>query len=241
MEGDVLLLLKENARLQEELIKVGKAFHDDIQVIPIILSHGTFSPKRLETWNYAKLARQDEKFLKRLSDGLITLATSHNSDSVSINEKKAVSFLVAASNSAPELVQSLLAETAIRAPRLHMLAREYVVPEKDWLNPISNLKLPCPDAEKLCPKFAKKYPLCTLFISNPSIHPIKELLRTDRFLEINFVVTLAARHFKDSRMLYNEILLPVWESKNTKLAEVVLKALSNNPDLQAFCLDRLRE
>lgn len=241
MEEDILLLLKENARLQEELVRAGKTIQDDIQVIPIILSYGTFSPKRLETWNYAELARQDEKYLQRLTDGLITLATSQSSETVSISEKKAVSFLVAASSSAPELVKSILDVTAMRAPRLFLLAREYVVPEKDWLCPDFNIKLPCPDAEKLCPKFATKYPLCALFISNPSIHPIKELLRTDRMLEINFVVTLAAKYFKDSKMLYNEILVPVWESKNPKLAEVALKALSNHPDLRAFCLDRLQQ
>ncbi len=244
MEEDLKAVLKENARLADELVRNGVKISVDLNIIPIIIKYGTFSPKRLENWKYEALqdlALKDDAFFSSLCTSLLTLARKDLQSSVTINEKKAVSVLLAGKERAPLLIAALLKTAAIEAPRFFFTAREYLQSESEWLQADIKITFPFPEIRQFGPKFSEKYPLCAEFIANPSSEPVKLMLDdVHRIEELKFIVSLAVYHF-DQKWLYENILQPAWESKNAETSKIVLEALSKNPSFSDFCTDKLKQ
>lgn len=244
MEDDLRILLKENARFLEESVRAGIKLSDDLHVIPVLIKHGAFSPKRLESWNYESLqetALKDESFLNALLTSLMILANKDLQTKVTINEKKAVSFLLAGKDRAPQLVDALLGRAAAESPRFFFIAREYVLSEADWLRTDFFFKLPFPEIRQFGPKFSEKHPCCAEFIAMPSPGPIKELLNSpSRLAELEFIVSLAVSHFAhEDKWIYENVLVPAWASKSSEAARIVLQSLSKHASFAEFCSDKL--
>ncbi len=238
------LVLKENARLLEELIRAGANVSDDLNVIPVIIKHGAFSPKRLERWNYEalqELALKDESLLTSLGAALLTLAGKDLQASVTVNEKKAVSFMLAGKDRAPRLLEILQKRAASESPRFFFVAREYLVPEGEWLRRDFLLALPFPQVRQFGPKFSEKYSSCADFIAQPAPETIKKLLNDPaRVGELRFVIFHAINHFtNDHNWLYNNILQVAWDTKNAETVKIVLEALRGHSSFSEFCKDKL--
>lgn len=245
MEEDLKAVLRENARLAEELVRSGVTASEDIHVIPIVIKYGAFSPKRLECWNYEELQRaamKDEAFLDTIGTSLLTVACSNLQESaVTINEKKAVSFLLAAKSKAPLLVDTLLKRAAREAPRFFFIAREYLHTEADWLRDDFPFPVPFAPIKAFCPKFTEKFPSCAEFIMTVSAEPIRAAISgPSSDVELKFLAALAVRHYSnDPKWLYDNILSPAWASKSSRTARTALDALSQHPAFAEFCKDKL--
>lgn len=247
MEEDLRIVLKENARLLEELTKSGANASEDPNVIPVIIKYGAFSPKRLDKWDYVRLqelALKDEAFMNTIWTSLLALASKDLQTTITtLNEKKAVSVLLAGKDKAAQLVDALLKKAAIAAPRFFFIAREYVQAESDWLRCDFTFILPFPQIKAFSPKFCEKYPQCAEFITHPSPEPIRQLLSDpSRTSEIAFIASLAARHYRENEeWIYENLLEPVWSSKDPLLAKTVLEVLVEHPSFAEFCTDKLNK
>lgn len=272
MEDDLNLLLAENTRLLKELealrLKTGTTntaantgttfVSDSLNIIPVLLKYGNFTPKRLSTWNYEEMAavmQNDPKYKNSVIESFKTLFLFQASISVSadsqpnfaVHEKKAMSFVMA-SRSFPTILQSIYSNI-LDIPRAILAFREYIFKDED---PISDdlllLPLPYPLIETLNKNLSQSHPLLTLMISHPSINPPKVVLEKLLLLsgdalnnsEYKMILKLAAKHC-DSKSLYTEIIVPTWSSKNKDIVLMVLDILSSNPDLESFCTDKLLE
>lgn len=240
-DNDFNILLSEYTRL----INSNKSFKESIQLIPVLIRHGAFTPSRLEGWPFPLILSELDtnptyriEFIKSFND-LIYLQ-DYSCNSFTLNEKKGVAILLAAKDSFNGIIEHLK-PSLFNNCRILLAALEYSVVPLEFC---FELAVPCVQAEYLVPKLKSKYPLLVEFLVNPNISKAKEaFLRLREVLddlEAGIILRIAARVL-DSKDIYNEIVVLMWESKNEELALVVLDALSESPDLKGFCEEYLND
>lgn len=243
---DFKLLLSEYTRL----VSTSPSFKDSPSIIPLLLRTGSFSPSRLDHWPFASISTlvdtdlsYRQKFTSAFTELVSSLPTTDTS--FTLNEKKAVSFLLA-SRDFPHIYYYLHDEI-ISNPRVLLACLEYSCLTPPMPEQVRHLSLPCSQLDTLAPKFKSKYSLLSIMIASPSIDTTKQALNRlysssapDTELELIAVLQCAARSL-NSQLLYSEIITPIWGTKNEKLAIVVLECLALCPALVNFCLDSIRE
>lgn len=259
MEEEIKLLLAENARLLAENAKAS----DSLQIIPVIIRHGTFTPSRLEKWPFHELSREIETSLQYRTSfihsliHLVSQSTSTDTNSTisfTLNEKKAVSILLASKGHFKPVLLPILKELAISAPRTLLAHMEYVDFPVDYETLSSqcslfHLKANTATSSRfsasMVPKLAAKYPLLLEMLEKPSIEQPKRalqlLIENSGSESENRVILECAARCLDSYQLYTEILTPIWGIKREPAAVLVLSALSHCKELESFCLKCIEE
>lgn len=246
MDEDFKILLSEYTRV----VSTSPSFTDSPSLIPLLLRTGSFSPSRLDRWPFQAISSQLEtdtiyrnKFTSAFSE-LVSI-TLPSETAFTLNEKKAVSFLLATREF--PIIHFFLHGTIISNSRILLASLEYSCLILPLPEQVRSLSLPCTQLVCLAPKFKSKYPLLSTMITCPSIDTAK--LALDRLysspspnteFELIAILQCAARS-TNSELLYSEIIKPIWGTKNEKLAIVVFEALALCPALLKFCLDSLKE
>ena len=269
METDLKLLLAENFRLLSLLddSNVSKS-GSSVQIIPVLLRYGAFTPSRLQKWPFSEIAsniQQDPQYRSALLQGFLDLVHTVPLDTeiipedrFTLNEKKAISFLLACRDSNFLKINEFIYPQIFSLPRVHLACIEYSVYTSSSYSlneQCRHLPIPFLRLNELAPQFKIKFPLLVEFISNPSISTAalalnrlkghlltespettlsKATLSCSDPLEFQVILECAARSLH-SQLLYNDIITPIWGSENETLNKIVFRALSLNSDLKAFC------
>lgn len=236
---DFKLLLNEYNRA----VSSNPNFTDSPALIPLLLKHGAFTPSRLEKWPFALVLEEmnkDEVYRSEMVESFKKLVKNldHNTNSFNLNEKKAVSFLLAARDSFPQILNHLSFAIGTNL-RILLACLEYGVftVTLDLRSMVAYLPLPLDsNLLELAPKFKLKYPRLAIMLTNPSITIAQGALsfsidNNENLFEQKFILDCAARYL-DSRTLYDELIVPVW---NTDVAPIVLDSMKFNQDLISFC------
>lgn len=255
MEADLKLLLAENGRLLSLLDNYDSNSNtSSVQIIPVLLRYGSFTPSRLQKWPFSEISstiQQDPQYLSVLINAFFDLVQgppleTKPEDRFTLNEKKAVSFLLASRDSSFIKINELFYPQIFSSPRVHLACLEYSVYNSSsyTLNEqCFHIPIPFPQIIQLAPQFQAKFPLLVEFISTPSIsiaktalHRLQDRKSTEKtdHLELQVVLECAARTLH-SQLLYTEIITPIWGSENENLNKIVFQALALNSDLRAFC------
>lgn len=245
MDQDFKLLLSEYSRLAS----TSASFTDSPLLIPLLLRTGSFTPSRLDHWPLpaiSSLLDTDVSYRLKFASAFSELVSASSADSAfSLNEKKAVSFLLA-TKEYPH-IHYFLHDEIISKQRILLACLEYSCLTPPLPEQVRHVLLPCQQIDSLAPKFKSKYPLLSTIIACPSIEPAKLALdrlchsqAPDNELELIAALQCAARSL-NSQILYSEIIAPIWGTKNEKLAIVVLQCLALCPALVNFCLESIRQ
>ena len=246
MDDDLKLLLSEYTRLAS----TSPSFTDSLSLIPLLLRTGSFSPSRLDRWPFQLISTQietDASYRDKISSAFLELVSLTNSpaEGFSLNEKKAVSFLVATRDFSS--IHNCLSDITINNQRILLACLEYSCLTSSLNIQVRNLSLPCPQIDTLTPKFKAKYPLLSSMLVNPTIKDAK--LALDRLYsslspateqELITVLECAARCLSPI-LLHSEIIKPIWGTRNEQLAIVVLESLYLCPELSRFCEEYLKD
>lgn len=272
MEADLKLLLAENSRLLSLLDDSNVSTSpSSVQIIPVLLRYGAFTPSRLQKWPFSEMAstiQQDSQYLSVLIQGFLDLVHTipldtgtMPEDRFTLNEKKAISFLLASRDSTFPKINELIYPQIVSSSRVHLACIEYSVYNSSSYSlneQCRHLPIPFPQLHQLAPQFKIKFPLLVEFISNPSISTAtialnrlqdlltespetalsvvndKAILNNSDHLEFQVILECSARSLH-SQLLYTDIITPIWGSENETLNKIVFRALSLNSDLKAFC------
>ena len=253
MEEDFKLLLSEYCRVATKL-----NLTDSPALIPVLLKNGAFTPSRLESWPFPQILEEmtrNEGYRCKIIDSFAALITTGGGVSeapFTLNEKKAVSFLLATRENHPKLLE-YLKDVILENVRINIATLEYgLLRDKsdDLRSSFRSINLPCPQIETIAPKLKSKYPTLCSMISDPStskslnaLSVLKESLDPLAEFELKCVLDCAARTHP-SDFLYEEIISSIWNPSNggeDKVMLVVIDSMKYNKDLQSFCIECLRE
>jgi len=248
MEEELKVLLAENSRLLALNLKAS----DSLTVIPVLIRHGSFTPTRLERWPFADLSREiqcNPEYRDKFLRAFLELVKAAEGPTFTLNEKKAVSILLAAKDHFEGQIQAIiLGVLQASAPRSLLAYMEFVnfpLEYQSLSQQCSQLPMPFPCISSLAPKLNAKYPLLLEMINRPSIDPPKraiDLLLANQGNETeNRVVLECAARYLDSYQLYTDILTPIWGNKRESVVALVLDALSRCKELESFCKKCLAE